>query len=63
MPKYNFDNRNCDYCHQFHYKGELIYIGKIPNRGNCFICVSCKASADEKRRLKKLRESQPTLFD
>jgi len=67
--KYNFENRNCDYCGQFHYKGELTYLGRFPNEGDKFICRECEirrnaieASKKLKKEREELKASQPTLF-
>lgn len=66
---YNYDNRNCDYCGEFHYKGELTYLGRFPNEGHVFICNKCKArrkaiqaSKKVRKQRQELRDSQPTLF-
>jgi len=66
---YNYDNRNCDYCGNFHWKGELTYIGCLPDQGDTFICEPCKvhrskmlASKKASAERRKLRDSQPTLF-
>lgn len=67
--KYNFDNRNCDYCGEFHYKGELTYLGFIPGKGNMFICRKCEIrrnAIEKSKKIKKerdqLKDSQPKLF-
>jgi hypothetical protein len=66
---YNHDNCHCDYCGDFHYKGQLIYLGRIPGRGHVFICSGCKSRRDAiqaskkiKKERQKLRDSQPKLF-
>lgn len=66
---YNYDNRNCDYCGNLHWKGELTYLGRLPGQGDTFICEPCKvhrnsmlASKKASAERRKLRDSQPTLF-
>ncbi len=67
--KYNLDNRDCDYCGEFHWAGEMTYLGNIPGRGHTFICSKCELrrnAIQEAKKVKKEREdlkaSQPKLF-
>ena len=65
----NYDNRNCDKCGEFHYKGELRYHGFIPGKGHWFTCKKCDAATTAikkniqiKKEREALKASQPTLF-